>query len=213
MRHFKLETCPFDDGDKLYLKDEIEINEGLTVLVGCNGSGKSSLLKSMKAQLRDEPDVSVLYYDNLRDGGNTAKEVAAFHDDLNLLATLITSSEGEQIVISLGQTVRNIGGFVKRHVDECKEIWVMLDAIDSGLSVDNIYDIKKHFFDIIIKDFETKQCNLYLVVVANNYEMCVDANCFDVTNGRYCKFNSYEDYRNFIFESKSYKDNRYNNTP
>ena len=39
--------------------------------------------------------------------------------------------------------------------------------------------------------------------------MAREEQCFDVYNGKYIKFDNYEEYRNFILESKQNKNNRY----
>jgi energy-coupling factor transporter ATP-binding protein EcfA2 len=208
MRNFQIEQCPFDDG-MLYASPEVEFHSGLTVLVGCNGSGKSTLLSMLKDQLRDDEDVAVLSYDNLHQGGNNAKEAAGWHDNLDLLATLITSSEGEQIIINLGQTARAIKSFVHKHANECKELWILVDAIDSGLSVDNIVAIKEMLFKAIIEDIESQDCVPYIVVSANSYELCYDADCLDVRSGAHIAFNSYDEYKDFILESGKIKETRY----
>ena len=48
-----------------------------------------------------------------------------------------------------------------------------------------------------------------IVVSANEYEMARGENCFDVYNGKYIKFKDYEEYRQFILDSKEIKEKRY----
>lgn len=212
MHKFKIPTNPYEQGKygKIYLKPEVTIKSGVTVLVGCNGSGKTTFLNLIEDTLRQDSEVAVLHYDNLREGGDRAKESAGWHDDLNLLATLIQSSEGEQIVTNLGNTARKIGAFVRKYANNRKEIWVLLDAIDSGLSVDNIERVKTDLFAAIVRDFERKEsCDIYIVVSANSYEFCRSSNCFDVRKGEYIQFKDYEDYRKFILQSAEDKHKRY----
>ena len=40
----KVDTHPFDDDLKLYTRKEFAFKSGLTSLVGCNGTGKSTLI-------------------------------------------------------------------------------------------------------------------------------------------------------------------------
>lgn len=42
---FALNTEPYVNKQKIFAKNTVTIHEGLTVLVGCNGSGKTSMLK------------------------------------------------------------------------------------------------------------------------------------------------------------------------
>ena len=46
-RIFEVPTKPWDDY-KLYNRQTITINPGVTVLTGCNGTGKSTLMRLMK---------------------------------------------------------------------------------------------------------------------------------------------------------------------
>ena len=212
MHKFKIPTNPYERGDsgKIYMKSDVVIKSGITVLVGCNGSGKTTFLNLIEDTLKQDSDVAVLHYDNLREGGDRAKESAGWHDNLSLLATLIQSSEGEQIVTNLGNTARKIGAFVRKYANNRKEIWVLLDALDSGLSVDNIDSVKTDLFDVIIEDFKQREsCDIYIIVSANSYEFCRNSNCFDVRTGEYIQFSDYEDYRKFIFQSAEDKDKRY----
>jgi hypothetical protein len=88
-----------------------------------------------------------------------------------------------------------------------KERWILLDAIDSGLSIDNIVDIKEDLFKTILE----YNCGneIYIIVVANEYEMARNEQCFDVYNGKYITFKDYEDYRQFVLDSKELKEKRY----
>ena len=90
--------------------------------------------------------------------------------------------------------------------EESNERWILLDAIDSGLSIDNIVDVKEYLFKTILENNFGKE--IYILVVANEYEMARGEDCFDVHNGKYVKFTDYEDYRNFVLKSKEWKDKR-----
>ena len=82
-----------------------------------------------------------------------------------------------------------------------------MDAIDSGLSIDNIVDIKEYLFKTVLENNFGKE--IYILVVAKEYEMARGENCFDVRNGKYIKFKDYENYRNFVLKSKEWKEERY----
>lgn len=79
----------------------------------------------------------------------------------------------------------------------------MLDAVDSGLSVDNIVDVKEQLFKTVLEYNYGNE--IYIVVSANEYEMARGEQCFDVYNGEYITFENYEDYRKMILESKKWK--------
>jgi hypothetical protein len=90
-----------------------------------------------------------------------------------------------------------------------KERWILLDAIDSGLSVDNIVKLKEELFKTILEYNEGNE--IYIIVSANEYEMARQEQCFDVYNGKYITFNDYEEYRQFILETNEIKLQRYDN--
>ena len=56
----------------------------------------------------------------------------------------------------------------------------MLDAVDSGLSVDNIVDVKEQLFKTILEYNYGNE--IYIVISANEYEMARGEQCFDVYN-------------------------------
>ena len=67
-RKFKLWKDPYDCGIDLYKKKTIEIKTGVTVLVGCNGIGKTTLLHCIKDSLKKEK-IPCMEFNNLIEGG------------------------------------------------------------------------------------------------------------------------------------------------
>lgn len=50
-RKFKIERDYYADGEYLYKKKHVEFEPGLTVLVGCNGCGKTTLMRQIRLQV------------------------------------------------------------------------------------------------------------------------------------------------------------------
>lgn len=85
----------------------------------------------------------------------------------------------------------------------------LCDAIDSGLSIDNIIDVKKYLFDKVIQDCKKDGIDAYIIAAANEYELTNGEQCFDVYNGKYIKFADYNEYAEFIMQSRRNKEKRY----
>lgn len=207
MKKIKIHKNPLDLNYDLFSKSTIQLKEGVTVLVGCNGYGKSTMLKCIKNYLNNE-NIDYIFYDNLFDGGLNAKSEAGFYGKMDLLASMACSSEGENIVINMGTQAARIGSWVRKH-PEYDEYFILFDAIDSGLSIDNIVDVKEYLFKTILDDNKDKK--VYIIVSANSYEMCADENCFDVNECKYIKFKNYDQYREYILKTKKIKEDREDN--
>lgn len=224
-RKFVLERDYYGEGVNLYKKKTVIINPGITVLVGCNGIGKTTFLHQLRGNLK-KLNVPYIEYDNLHEGGTNSVSEAGLNEDFAFIATAIESSEGENIVMNISKLASELGDFIKtgkvkeknlfikafeiikeyEKEEVLPERWILLDAVDSGLSVDNIVDIKEYLFKTILEyNFGNE---IYIVVSANEYEMARDEQCFDVYNGKYITFKNYEEYRNVILESKKWKDGR-----
>ncbi len=232
MKQIKVWKDPYDAGFSICKSNKIEIQEGLTVLVGCNGSGKSTMIHNIK-EVIDKEKLPCVFYDNLVDGGDKSLQNSIFHNDLSLGAALWSASEGERININLGILSSKLRNFIENgeYVKDEKyskllkafedlsgkepepeqevsnERWILLDAVDSGLSIDNVIDLKG-LFNIILSESTKLGISLYIVVAANEYELVNNSNCMDVTTGKYIKFKDYEDFRKFIIKSRSKKDKR-----
>lgn len=193
-------------GYDLYKKDIVDLKPGLTVLVGCNGSGKSTLLHQLKETAK-EMQIPEIYYNNLRDGQNNAMDYALnVSGDMALLAKLATSSEGEQIYTNFETFAKKIGRFMRELESGKKEVFILLDAIDSGLSIDTIEELKS-FFDFIQKEEKKNGHDVYIVISSNEYELCEGSQCLVIPEMEYKTFSDYKDYKKAILDSREYKDN------
>lgn len=218
---------PYDAGFSTCRKKQIEIQQGLTVLVGCNGSGKTTLLHNIKSELKKE-DIPVFYYNNEKDGGNNSISESIFYGNLSFTATALCSSEGENISLNLSKIASKLRKFVEtgdtgdrfnalaktlalkddnEENNVSNERWILLDAMDSGYSIDNVIEMKD-FFDLVIKDAKEFGIELYIVISSNEYELTHESKCFDVMEGKYIQFASYEDYKKFILRTREKKDKR-----
>ena len=204
-RTFKIIPNYYEEDIELYKKKVIEFHPGVTVLIGCNGAGKTTLLRQIEYAL-EKNDIPVIKFDNLHDGGSNARSEAAFYEDFTFLATSICSSEGENIIMNMNNFSKKIGRFFTLNAN-ASEIWILLDAIDSGLSVDGVDDLKKYLFETIFKHNQDKE--VYIICSANEYELARGEMCLDVINGEYISIKDYEEYRNMILNSRKLKDERY----
>jgi hypothetical protein len=92
-------------------------------------------------------------------------------------------------------------------MSNCKERVLLFDAVDSGLSVDSIVEVKEMF--TAIEEYSKQMgMDVYIVIAANEYELARNSNCFDVNDGKYVTFADYEEYRNFIINSRLKKEKR-----
>ena len=187
---FKKKTCTFESG--------------VTVLVGCNGSGKSTLLRQIDYNLRRE-NIPHIFHDADKDDARRKREEAIYYDDISFISVSLCSSEGENIYNVLNDVVKEMGRLTRRNPD-AKELWFLFDALDSGLSIDAIAELKTDLFQFVIEQNPDK--DVYIIVSANGYEFANGERCYDVANCKEITFKDYDDYRKFILKSKEQKNKR-----
>lgn len=204
MATFTINRFPYDSDFKLYSKSRITINPGVTCLIGPNGSGKSTLIKMLEQKLKDRDDASVLSFDNLNEGGSASMSAAAFRGDLNFLATVFNSSEGEGIIANIGRQSSRIGTFMRNEAKNYKEVWFLFDAVDSGLSIDNIQEVKTYLFEPILNDCKKYNVDGYIVLSANQYECTAGADCICMHDFKHRIFKTYNGYKKYILKCAEY---------
>lgn len=215
-------TNPNDCG-RLCEAKEVEINPGLTILAGCNGAGKSTMLHDI-AKYTSKNHIPTLSYNHRTQGEHHATDRAKNMEDFAIAISGLFCSEGENININLAGMIPKIRNFIKtgdngehanrmssKHTPDDEllvknERWLLFDAIDSGSSIDNIRSMRK-LFDTVLKT-RPNDINVYIVVSANSYEMVKNADCIDVMNGKHVGFESYDDFANFIMASAERKRKR-----
>ena len=229
---------PYEIGVSFTRPKEIELLPGLTVFVGCNGVGKSTLIQNIIFEI-EKDNIPYISYNNLSNGSDKSISsiLAGFRevddDSMSLAVNLWTASEGEAITINLSRYISKYKRFlatgeidsardriakafikaasVNDSKNEKKEIsnkrFFFYDATDSGLSVNAICDLKK-MFKLLLEDSKEMNLETYIIIAANEYELCRKEQCFDITTGKYLTFKDYEDYRKFIIHSANKKNKR-----
>lgn len=175
----------------------LSLQPGVTALVGPNGAGKTTLLTQLRDYAADTARrnrFKVLNYSNMTDGGDVAMQSYLSCGDMTQLATAMVSSEGERIIVNLSRFIPKIRPAIEVAEQEGKILIILIDAIDSGMSIDKLRDVAE-LLDMIAKDIEGK--NIYLVISTNNYELA-KGRCLNPRTGKYVSFGSYEEYANFI---------------
>lgn len=210
-RTFKLHRDYWDCGN-LYTRSEHTFNSGITVLVGCNGSGKSTTLTQIREQLRanNEPYFA---FDNVKNGGSSMFQglLEGWHPGgVDALCSLACSSEGEKIHQNIMIKAQSgLGAAIQKAKENYdNELFLLWDAVDSGASIDNIIELKD-FFNLIIKDQKEKNdIDVFVIVSANSYEMANGESCYDINHNKYITFKNYESYKRFILKSRKFKERR-----
>lgn len=200
----KIDKNPYDDVN-LFKTNTLTFEPGLTVLVGANGTGKSTVLQYIKDQCRME-DTPCIIMDNLHEGGQNIASNALFFNDIGLAASAMIASEGERINLAIGQHARKLGHFVMKEHKDAKEICILFDAIDSGLSIDNIVSFKDDLIKTIL-ELKPDHQDIYVIAAANAYELARGEDCLDVHTGKHRVFKTYDAYRNFVLRSRKRRDN------
>ena len=203
-RTFNIIRDYHEEGYNIFKKKTCTFESGVTVLVGCNGSGKSTILKQIEYNLRRE-NIPYIFHDADKDDVDWKREEALYHGDIDFLSASMCSSEGENIFNVFYDVVKRMGRLITQNPD-AKELWFLFDALDSGLSIDAISEMKTDLFQFVIEQNLDK--DVYIIVSANGYEFANGERCYDVANCKEITFKDYDDYRKFILKSKEQKNKR-----
>lgn len=197
-------------------------NSGVTMLIGPNGSGKSTTLSQLNSIFNKDnsshkwedieqnkeisSEYSCFYYDNKYEEKFTKD--SWLHDEGNIknIAEAFGNSEGQDIFNFLTKKVPQIGKAVTNAKKEnCKGILILLDGLDSGLSLDILNYLRTSLLDFIINIDNTETFEIYIICSANSYEFCNNYDCINIINQQHIKFTNYEEFSNYFETNYKYK--------
>lgn len=169
----------------------------LTIIVGANGYGKTSFIQALEEHLKHIGVEYVTWSDNANGRSNGMSEFL-WNNNFEGLAAMAFHSEGQSMIASFGyKCIRLIGSKVRKNKD-MKELFILIDQLDSGLDVYMINDVKNTFKNTIIPDMNKRGITAYIVITANSYELVKGEYCFDPVSREQVIFNSYKDFYNYI---------------
>lgn len=177
-------------------KIKLDVNPGIYYLMGSNGSGKTTTLLQIK-EFCIKNKYKYLHYNNLSDGGNNMIGLAINSGHGELAASMMCSSEGQQIRNVIFNYAPAIGQLSRKETN--KPIFLLLDAFDSGLDIPGCYWLVEAF-----KLFTDNSPNLYIFVTFNNYAMIENiqnysnSHIINVRNGKEEIIKSYKRFSSII---------------
>ena len=212
----RLSADPYNDNRHFCSRKSAVFREGLTFLVGCNGIGKSTLIKDIQGQLK-ERGTPCLVFDNLGEEGGEGRghHMFGLHalgvkeaygekiDGMEALNDFFSLSEGEKIFKAFRSFFYKVRACIEEYRD-FGELWLLFDAIDSGLSVNIIDEIKRSILPALRK-MAPDDMQLYVIMSCNSYEMCNGYACFSVHKGKYVSIKTYGQFHKEVLGSWGYK--------
>lgn len=216
---------PYYEDEYLFKKDQLTLTDQVTVFVGPNGYGKTTLVTMIKEALekdgaisfsnnaysrslerafklavtdeykRSNSPIGFISYDSHADDHTNSISASLVNNNMQQLLLRRESSEGENNLISLADLFDNAQAVAKEHQD-LEHLIIFVDGIDSGLSVDKIDFIVRNL-DLKIKQVESQNpdLNVALVFTANHYEMVRNLPTIDPITFEKLNYNDYEEFR------------------
>lgn len=191
--------CKIEDWYGIHPGFPLSLRPGYTALVGPNGAGKTTLLRQVEEIVRAK-GYDVFYYSNQEEGGSVAMERNMLRDNMEFVATAFCSSEGERVAMSFADILPKLGSRVRKDIAEGRPLFIFLDGLDSGASIDRTRELMS-LFELIEKDAGVQpggaEHEVYILAAVNSYEMA-RRRCVNVRTGESMTFGGYEEYADFI---------------
>ena len=188
-------------------KKSLTLDPGLTVLIGCNGAGKTTLLQEIKERCSVKKTCRVALFSQQASGGTNELARRVFTDTLRA-GEFLCMSEGERIYEVISNFAIEIGNIIRSLDDKVKDVVLLFDAIDSGLSLDQIASFKKFLLWFLKQDRKKDSRNYYVVTTSNTFAMCRSMHSLDVTTFKTHLITDYDVFADLIKETRKRKDKR-----
>lgn len=183
-----------DDWYNLHHGFVLELKPGVMCLVGPNGAGKTTLLAQLR-EYANKHGIKVLQYSNFADGKYEDYRYLEFNTRLFVQSAF--SSEGEKVALHFSEKLAKIGVIVRESAQTGQPAFILLDALDSGSSIDRARDLYE-LFKMIDDDIKSG-AEVYVVVAINQYELAKSPlRCVDCRTGKEVRFSCYDEYAEYI---------------
>lgn len=190
-----------EDIHDLHKGFNLTLNPGFTAIVGPNGAGKTTLISQIK-QYAHENNIKTWSYSNVTDGGETAMSRYVMNGDIHALASAWCASEGEKLIQNFANRINKMGTLIRKSVKDNSPLIILLDAIDSGLSINKTRELRDFIKMIETTDLNTEH-QIYIIMAANQYELVKEpTDCVHARSGKHLTFKTYSKYANFICSFK-----------
>ena len=216
---------PYYEEEYLFEKDRLTLTDQVTVFVGPNGYGKTTLVNMLKEALerdgavsfsnnpharsiarafelvkadesaKNRASIGFISYDSHADDHTNSISASLVNNNMQQLLLRRESSEGENNLISLADLFDNAQAVANENPNR-EHLIIFVDGIDSGLSVDKI-DFIVRSLDLKIKQVESQNpdLNVALVFTANHYEMVRNLPTVDPITFETVNYNDYKEFR------------------
>lgn len=225
---------PYYEEEYLFENDHLTLTDQVTVFVGPNGYGKTTLVTMLKEVLKRDGAVSFsnnpharsiarafelvkadesaknrasigfISYDSHADDHTNSISASLVNNNMRQLLLRRESSEGENNLISLADLFDNAQAVANENPN-LEHLIIFVDGIDSGLSVDKI-DFIVRSLDLKIKQVESQNpdLNVALVFTANHYEMVRNLPTIDPITFETINYSDYEEFRSDMIEKANH---------
>lgn len=158
----KLEQPSYYNTIKYY-----ELFSPIVVLLGPNGTGKSTTIREMKEDIpKNRSEAKVISYSTSYDD-TVRKHTNQFDFRPEALAAAFLS-EGERMNQSFFTWIKDI--MLPAVLKDSRELYIFIDEADSGLSMDKINEAFRGII-FIVKEEVKRDRNIHVVITANSYEL------------------------------------------
>jgi AAA15 family ATPase/GTPase len=196
----------FEEKSKLQMLlgyKEVEL-KNLTILMGPNGVGKSSLVQGLSSKIERSgvpeyyrscgESIQVItdrsYEIEILKARQDNGKYRGYFEDVNLDIEMLFQSEGQSTMTMLNNRLAKLIEKLTQNPE--RMITFLIDELDSGVSFDNVILIVT-----FLKNIQLKFPNLQIIMTAHNYEFArsFPENTFWVPIGQYIDMREYEQYQ------------------